>query len=99
MTIGYPAREELAAAQCWEAADRVPGRPGMTDFRRRARYHQARWREAKGYPIGSQPLAPKQGAAARPVGNRLPLDYARDTGATFVSPNALASARARFATA
>jgi hypothetical protein len=34
---------------------RVRG-PGMTDFRRRLRYHQAQWREAKGHPIGSQPI-------------------------------------------
>jgi hypothetical protein len=37
---------ELEAAHRWEPEDRVPGRPGMTEFRRRVRIHQARWREA-----------------------------------------------------
>jgi len=68
-----PSRKELEAAHCWEADDRVPGRPEMTDFRRRLRYHQSQWREAQGHPIGSQPIAPKPNRAARPVGSRLPL--------------------------
>jgi hypothetical protein len=67
----------------------------MTEFRRRLRFQQARWREAHGHPIGSQPLVPKQGKPARPVGSRLPLDYARETGANFVTPGALEAARAR----
>jgi hypothetical protein len=67
----------------------------MTAFRRAARLHHARWREARGHPIGSQPFAPREGAASRPVGSRLPLDYARETGATFVTAHALAAARAR----
>jgi hypothetical protein len=49
-------RQELQAAHCREADDQVPRRPGMTEFRRRLRYHQARWREANGHPIGSQYL-------------------------------------------
>jgi len=48
-------REELEAAQCWEASDAVPRRPAMTQFRQQARLHQARWREAHGHPIGTQP--------------------------------------------
>jgi hypothetical protein len=89
-------KEELEARHCWEADDRVPGRPEMTDFRRRLRYHQARWREANGHPAGSQPIAPRPGdKPARLVGSRLPLAYARETGATFVTPGALAAARAR----
>ena len=88
-------RQELEAAHCWEAEDVVPGRRAMTEFRRRLRYHQARWREANGHPIGSQPIVPRAGKPARPVGSRLPLDYARETGANFVTTNALAAARAR----
>jgi len=80
---------------CWEADDRVAGRPEMTDFRRRVRYHQARWREANGHPIGSQPIVPRDGAPSRPVGSRLPLAYARETGANFVTPGAREAARAR----
>jgi hypothetical protein len=63
-----PSRRELEAAHCWEADDRVPGRPQMTAFRRRLRLHQARWREAHGHPIGTQPIVPRKGTATRPVG-------------------------------
>jgi hypothetical protein len=88
-------KQELEAAHCWEADDRVPGRPAMTEFRRRLRYHQAQWREANGHPIGSQPIVPREGRPSRPVGSRLPLDYARETGATFVTAGALDAANAR----
>jgi hypothetical protein len=67
----------------------------MTAFRRRVRYHQARWREAKGHPIGSQPIVPRPGKPVRPAGSRLLLDYARETGANFLTANALAAVRAR----
>ncbi|MDQ2968520.1 MAG: hypothetical protein M3R37_09415 [Actinomycetota bacterium] len=87
---------ELEAAHCWEADDRVPRRPAMTGFRRRLRYHQAQWREANGHPIGSQPIAPRPDRApARLVGSRLPLAYARETGANFLTASALDAARAR----
>ena len=39
-------REELEAAQCWDASDVVPRRPAMTEFRQQTRLGQARWREA-----------------------------------------------------
>jgi hypothetical protein len=67
----------------------------MTDFRRAVRCHQARWRESKGHPIGSQPIAPRPRDTPRPVGSRLPLDYGRETGANFVTAPALEAARAR----
>ena len=88
--------EELKAAHCWEADDRVPRRPEMTEFRRRLRYHQSQWREANGHPIGSQPIAPKpNGGTVRLVGSRLPLAYAQETGATFITAGALDAAKAR----
>jgi hypothetical protein len=59
------------------------------------RYHQSLWREAHGHPIGTQPIVPQPGAPVRLVGNRLPLDYGRDTGAGFLTAGALAAARAR----
>jgi len=90
-----PSREELEAAFCWEAGDEIPRRPAMTRFRRMARYHQAVWREANGHPIGTQPIAPPDGTRSRPVGSRLPLSYARETGATFLTLRALDAARAR----
>jgi hypothetical protein len=93
-----PTREELEAAFCWEDEDQIPRRPEMTAFRRGARLQQARWREANHHPIGTQPIVPKPGdAKARPMGSRLPLDYARDTGANFLTAAALAAARARTA--
>jgi hypothetical protein len=88
-------REELEAAYCWEEGDRVPGSAELTDFRRGLRLHQARWREANGHPIGSHPIAPRPGASVRPVGSRLPLGYARDTGATFLTAAAHEAAKAR----
>ena len=91
-----PTREELEAAFCWEADDTIPRRPKMSAFRRKARYHQAQWREAHALPIGTQPILPKpKGPPAREVGSRLPLEYARSTGANFLAPAALAAARAR----
>jgi hypothetical protein len=86
-----PTREELESAFCWEREDEIPRRPEMTDFRQRYRLHQARWRERHGHPIGSQPIAPK-GKPSRPVGSRLPLDYAHETGANFVTDNARSAA-------
>ena len=89
-------RPELEAMHCWEAEDRVPGRPEMTEYRRRLRYHQAQWREAHGHPAGSQPIAPRPGGApGRLVGSRLPLAYARETGANFLTADALEAATAR----
>ena len=95
--VQVPTQQELEAAFCWERDDEVPRRPDMTAFRRRYRLHQARWREGHGHPIGSQPIAPK-GKPSRPVGSRLPLDYARETGASFVTPAALAAVVERMST-
>ena len=93
-----PTREELEAAYCWEADDHIPRRPAMSAFRRNARYHQARWREASGHPIGTQPIAPKPGSSGvRFVGSRLPLAYAYQGGANFVTSAALDAARSRTA--
>jgi PD-(D/E)XK nuclease superfamily protein len=90
-----PSRQELEAAHCWEPDDLVPGPPEMTEFRRALRFHQARWRESKGHPIGTQPIVPREGAPFRLVGSRLPVDYARDTGANFLTADALKAAKAR----
>src|SRR4051812_16502654 len=90
-------REELEAAQCWETSDVVPRRPAMTEFRQRARLHHARWRDAHGHPIGTQPINPRPGVDGRLVGSRIPLPYARKTGATFLTPSALGAARKRTA--
>jgi hypothetical protein len=89
-------RQQLEAAYCWEADDELARQPAMTDFRRRTRYHQARWREAHRHPIGSQPYAPRPGGPpTRPVGSRIPLAYGRETGANFITAAALDAATAR----
>ena len=88
-------RTELDAAYCWEADDNVPRQPAMTQFRRRLRYHQAQWREANGHPIGSQPMVPRPDRPTRPVGSRLPVDYAKETGANFLTKEALDAAMVR----
>jgi PD-(D/E)XK nuclease superfamily len=93
--MGEPLSQRELERYCWEVDDRVPGRPEMTEFRRTLRCQQARWREANGHPIGSQPIAPRPGLPARPVGSRLPLAYARETGANFLTEGALAAARSR----
>jgi hypothetical protein len=68
----------------------------MTEFRRRLRFHQATWREANGHPIGSQPIAPRPvDTNVRPVGSRMPLRYARETGANFLNAPALAAVQSR----
>ena len=93
-----PSQSELEAEHCWDPNDRVPGRQAMTDFRRRLRLHQSRWREANGHPIGTQPIRPRpDGPSPRLVGSRIPLDYARQTGANFLTPAAHEAARARAA--
>jgi hypothetical protein len=88
-------QQELEAAYCWEADDHVPRRPAMTEFRRALRFHQAQWRDAHGHPIGTQPIVPKPNKPVRSVGSRLPLDYALETGANFITAGALEAARAR----
>jgi hypothetical protein len=93
-----PSKEELEAAHCWENEDRVAGRPEMTAFRRTVRYLQARWRAANGHPIGSQPILPAPGKPVRPVGSRLPLEYAQQTGANFIIEPAREAVRARTST-
>jgi hypothetical protein len=87
--------EQLEAAYAVDPGDVLPGRPQMSEFRQRTRYHQARWREVNGHPIGTQPIVPRPGAASRPVGNRVPFDYGRETGANFITRPALEAARQR----
>ena len=64
------------------AVRRGPSPARDDEFRQRTRLHHARWREERGHPIGSQPIKPRPGVDARLVGSRIPLSYARETGAT-----------------
>lgn len=83
------------AAHCWFGVDRVPRDPETTAWKRLARLRQAQWREERGYPMGAHPHA--GGQKATPVGSRLALPFAMESGANFVSPGALAAVRARLA--
>ena len=89
-------RERLAAVRhCWATDDHVPRRPELTDFRRRLRFHQIAVARGRRSPIGSRPIAPPPGGEARPVGSRLPLDYARETARDYLTPAALGAASGR----
>ncbi len=76
---------ELRSHNCLERVDKVPGDPETSAFKRRARLHQALWREDKGLPIGSQPMRPKPGRPSRPLGSRIAVDVARESQANFLS--------------
>lgn len=84
-------KAEYERAHCWEPIDLVKGDDAMTNFRRRARLQQARWRGDR--PIGTHPI--RGGAGARLLGSRLDLDYARRTGENFLSAAVLESVRHR----
>lgn len=94
--IAEISQERLEAADCWLEHDVVRGQPDVTEFRRRVRYHQAMWREVNGYPIGTHRVRP--GTPARLVGSHLDLDFARTSGATFLTNSALDAARVRAST-
>src|SRR4051794_40804821 len=83
------------ALHCWFDVDRVPWDAASTSWKRLARWHQAQWREARGYPIGAEPYA--GGDAATPVGSRLALEFATKHGANFLSPAIAHAVRARLA--
>ena len=90
--------EELKAAACWfPTTDVVAGDPVTTAFKRRARFHQATWREARGFPIGTQPTVPKPDRPAKPNGSRLDWAFAQSSEANFLSPAARAAAHHRIA--
>jgi hypothetical protein len=76
--------DELEAANCAFAADSVSRRPDVTEFKRRARWQQAWWREQHGLPIGSHR---PPGSTSRTLnGSRVDLDYARESRCNFLSP-------------
>lgn len=67
----------------------------MTAFKQGARLRQARWRDAAGLPIGTNP--PRGGPRSAPLGSRLALQFAIDSGANFLTDQIRAAVRDRLA--
>ena len=86
-------RTELEAEHCWLDHDEVPRDPWMTEFRRRVRHHHARWRHDNGFPIGTHRVRP--GTEPRLIGSQLDVEFARETGASFLTTRARNVAHAR----
>jgi hypothetical protein len=83
--------ETLKAAYCWEAIDRVPGDQAMTEFKRRARYQQAMWRDRQGLARGDHEAKDRE---PRPIGSRLTTEDG-DNGSNFLTPGVRAAVKAR----
>lgn len=77
--------DELKIHFCFETSDLVALDPEVTDFKQRARLHQASWREKRGLKIGTQPMRPKPEKEFRPVGSRIDIEVAYNTGANFIN--------------
>jgi hypothetical protein len=95
MSTAHYTHAEAREAHCWFDLDRVPNDPATTAWKRLARWRQARWRDGRDYPIGSDPL--RGGPRATQVGSRMELGFAQKAGANFLTPQALAAVRARLA--
>lgn len=78
--------ELLEKYKSYEKVDNVPKEPDTTEFKRRARFHQSKWREQNGYPIGSHPY--KDNGNGRVIGSRINFDFAKDNMVNFLSENA-----------
>lgn len=98
MALAEPISDaDLRAHDCLKSIDRVPGDPETTAFKRRARLVQALWREKMGLKIGSQPMRPKPGVRPEPLGSRIDIGVARETGANFLSESVRKAVRHRLA--
>lgn len=98
METGCPEYTDANArdAHCWFSVDQVARDPATTAWKRRARWGQAQWRARQGHPVGAHPYG--GGAEASVVGSRLELAFAKQSGANFITPGALAAVRARLST-
>lgn len=75
----------LERHQCLENVDRAARDPETTKFKQIARLLQSLWRESKSLQIGTQPMKPTNGHPGRDLGSRLDLEFARRTGANFLT--------------
>jgi hypothetical protein len=80
-----PSVDTLKEHHAYETVDRVGNDPETTDFKRTARLLQSLWRGSKDFPIGSEPMKPKDDRPSRPLGSRIDLSFARETGSNFLS--------------
>jgi hypothetical protein len=87
--------EVLKDHHCLEKVDRVSNDTETTTFKRTARLLQSLWREEKGLPIGSQPMLSRDDKPVRPLGSRINLETARETGANFLSENVRSAVKKR----
>jgi hypothetical protein len=85
--------EELKQEHCWIRSDGVPHDPAMTEYRRRARLHQARWRKDHNLKMGGQ--LQHDGKTRVPVGSRLDIEEAEATGTNFLSGQVRAAVKNR----
>lgn len=75
---------ELAAQHCEFTVDRIPGRPDVTEFKKRARWQQAWWRQVNSLPIGAHRSG--RPATLKPNGSKIEESAAREAGGNFLSP-------------
>lgn len=78
----------------FEPIDTVASDPAATAWRRTARARQAQWREQHGWPMGG---FTKKDGTFRPVVSRIDEQFARASGANFLSAATLAAVRHRLA--
>ena len=74
--------KELAAAYCAFAVDRVASKD-VTEFKQRARWQQAWWREERRLPRGSH-ISPRSDVPT-PNGSRVEYESAKKSGCNFLS--------------
>ena len=81
-----PSVDELKQFVCYEPkTDSVSKDPEMTAFKQTARLHQAKWREMKGYPMGTHPYTPKPDEKSRPLGSRADSAFALSNCVNFLT--------------
>ncbi len=74
---------ELAEQHCAFDLDCVAGRPDVTDFKKRARWQQAWWRQLNSLPLGAHSSGEPR--TVKPNGSKIEESAARSTGGNFLS--------------
>ena len=80
----YYKKEILEEYHCFEKVDRVSKDDATTNFKRRARYQQALWREKNNLPFGSQPYIDK--GESHKMGSRIDYNHAKNNMSNFLTP-------------